>query len=197
MNAASLGEFVGNLIIHMAENQLPEVHKLVRRNRTATHFNLLLAFAWVSHVKLQQLLEDHDAGETVRMMLAAVMKRAMRITKWNYDVMRVALENRLEGYDDASSDEQGDSLNNITKYFVACCEELRQEVHYDEIIPDPEDLEELGDMVDPKALAQLKRMRREQRSLTYSLRLMDMSMVGASILSMGSATEKAVAEYGG
>ncbi len=128
-------------------------------------------------------------------MLAAVMKRAMRVTRWSYDVMRTALESRLEGYDAASSDEEGDSVNNITKYFVACCEELRPEVRYDEIIPNPEELETLGDMVNPKALAELKRVRSEQRWLTYSLRLQDMSIVGASILSMGIAVERVIAEF--
>ena len=168
MQPDEFGNFIGLLVVQTAERELKGIQKLVRRDRKATQVNLPLAMAWVCQAKLDQLFDSNGAREAIRMMLAIVMQYCMDITGWDYSTMSPVMANRLDGYDAASVDE-GQPVFNITKYFLACCEAPRKDVAYDAIIPDPEALQSLGDMVDAVALAELKRLKRDERCPTDSL----------------------------
>jgi len=140
MKPSDLGLFAGELIIRTAKKELSNIQRHVGRDRAATRANLTLAMAWVGQMKIGQVLGQADGPEATRMMLAHVMKHVMEVTGWSYPTMCTVLRNGLGGYDAAHSDGEGEPLLNITKYFTACCEELRHEVQYDEIIPDPDEV---------------------------------------------------------
>jgi len=81
------------------------------------------------------------------------------------------LMNRYQGYLSAMNDtsNEGGPVFNTGKYFVACCRQGDRYVDYERLIPDPEDLEELGDMVNPEGLRALKELKARGEHATYPL----------------------------
>lgn len=194
MNPRDFGLLIGTLIVQTSDQESHTIHKHIARDRTAIRANLPLAMAWVSQLKLEQLLNADDASDAVRAMLVPVMKHVMKITDWTYPVMKAVVENRLDGYDSAWAAD-GQPVSNITKYFVACCEELRQTVCYDQIIPDPDGFAEFGELVNQEALEDLRRVRREQHCATYIMDLQKTMPVELCIFSIGTGVEAAAAKY--
>jgi len=192
MKPSDFGQFVAALIIQTSKKELSNIQEHVGRDRAATSANLTLAMTWVGQMKIEQVLTEAAAPEATHMMLAYVMNHVMETTGWSYPTMCAVLKNRLEGYDTAFSDGEGEPLLNITKYFTACCEELRHDVQYDEIIPDPDEVQSLGDAVNKDALAELRRLRREGNCPTYSLAALATCMAGVTIFSVEAGIEAAV-----
>lgn len=194
MTPDEFGQLIGATVVRTSEKEFPEVHRHIGRDQAATRANLPIAMAWVAQTKIEQLLDASSGPTCIRMMLAYVMKHVMEITGWAYETMRTVLENRLDGYDEAVSDGNGQPVLNITNYFVACCEKMRHNVQYNQIIPDPDEVESLGGAVNQDALAQIRQLRRDRDCATYSLDIIETMKVGITILSIGAGVEGAVEE---
>jgi len=195
MRPGDFGQLIGTAVVQTSERELPAIQQLIGRDPTATRANLPLAMAWVCHVKLEELLGLGDRPEVIQMMLAVVMLDVMQVTGWAYPVMRSVLENRLEEYAIASSAEEGHQVLNIAKYFMGCCDELREEVRYGEMIPDLNELQSYGLEVNPDFILWMEQARGNRHWPTYSLNRLILTKVVASILSLGASVEVAVAKY--
>ncbi len=192
MDATKLGSLLGAVVLEGADRDLAEAHTAVGRNRLATHFSLHIAYAWACQLALELAYRDPDKPDVIRHMLGVVVTRLRELTGLKDGSLIRLVENRLEGFARAASDEHGYMVLNLAKYLTACSESMNAIIDYDRMIPDPDELDLVADSCDPVALAKLKRLKTQQSLPTYRMNLTGQIGIGMRIVSVAEGAKQAL-----
>lgn len=183
MNTLAFVEGLGTLVVQSADKDIDEVHSLVQRDRTATHCSLISAYAWAC---LFGLGDASPHPEAIRWMVTRVLCRLREITGLEFEYVDRLLRNRIAGFTLAAASD--DPVINITNYLNACSAKVEATVDYNELMPDLDELEQMGDC-DPGALARLKALKKQHNPPTYRMgsRPLEQLSVGAHVLGLAKS----------
>ena len=161
---------MATIVIEMAKRSFPEVDELVGRDSVATAANLVVAFAWFAHYLLSQKYSKQTCNEIADHMLGEVADDLKLLLNWSDENIQRMIRSRLAGYKNAwDASESSERLANAVNYFFGCCTDMRIELPYESVIPDPADLESMEDLVNPEWLAALKEIQMKHNTVTYPL----------------------------
>ncbi len=172
MNCAALGQDIGQVLGKMTATYAGEVGCSTGTAGPQTRLELALFLSWMAFTKITT--DSSLSQEVAKQIVDAMEHRLGQQFSWPgglQEAFKVLLQNRYEGYMKAMYDEsnEGGPLWNMAKYFTACCRYRAGPVDYDRLIPDPEDIDKLGKLVNPDGLQALKSLKTQGSHATYPL----------------------------
>lgn len=172
MNGNALGRDVGETICEMSKRCTREIVHTVGTASKQARAELALFFSWTAFVAItiDEALSEKRAEQATDAM-ERLLAQNTPFHEIPQEEFKALLKNRYEGYLKAMDDEsnEGGPAWNIAKYFTACCRRGSCAVDYDMLIPDPDDVERLGEAVNPQGLRALKALKATGQHATYPL----------------------------
>lgn len=160
MNCVALGRAIALMICEIAESYVSEAGEGAKA-LPYTYLNLSLFLSCIAFVKLTA---EHSISEEDSGLVTQTIEHSLEFVWCESEDQRLAfrglIKNRYQGYLRAMSDTSPSAgpLWNAVKYFAACCRQGYRHVDYEKLIPDPGELELLGDTVNPEGLRSLREM---------------------------------------
>lgn len=194
VNCAALGQDIGQVLIKMTATYAGDVGRSTGTAGPQTRLELALFLSWMAFTKITT---DRSLSQEVARQVTDAMERRLGqqfpSPGGSQETFKVLLQNRYEGYMKATCDEsnEGGPAWNMAKYFTACCRYGAGPVDYDGLIPDPEDVEKLGDLVNPEGLQALKSLKAQGSHATYPLG-MEMIQVSGLLASYTAGLHKGI-----
>jgi hypothetical protein len=167
------GEQLGFAVTQFSSCYWEQVHQLIGRSRDRTQTEFLLFLTWSTTNMISSNLTAPLAKSVLDSMHRIVYIHARRLLHKEHDEFEKLVHNRYAGYYAAFQAVSGpQSIWNVTKYFSACCGALKYDVKYDEIVPDPEDIELLKHQLPEEfTTAYNEAFRNNPHVATYPLRV--------------------------
>lgn len=189
-----LGFAFTSRVLEQSRNDLPSVRSLVGANEVETHSNLIVAYAWATASGIRQACPDYASSPVNDIMLGLLGQHVMEMRAWNWDRTARFFESRLAGYDDAIAQQEGpQAVLGVAKYFWVCCHNPGRDIQFNEIVPDPDVLEELfGDQVNQEALRQIRQAERERSLVRFTPHFGRDTEIAILILAMADATRSSL-----
>ena len=172
MDCLAIGRDITQIISPMVAWGAPEVSKAAGASRDDATLNLAIFLGWTSFSAItMEMARSVIPEEVADQINETVTVGLVQVYGASHNLSRPLLQNRYEGYWEACkhSSNPGGPAFNMAKYFVACCRQGHRYVHYERLIPDPDDLAQLPDVVNPKVLRQLKELKARGQHPTYPM----------------------------
>ena len=169
MRMSEMGTQLGELVVFMARQLWRQTVDAVDGDADSTFTNQLAMYGWLVREHVREALPPSEANTVLSAMHQLIF--AQTEDAWeSWTEFKRYTSNRRKGLDAAKADTNGEPMTHIVNYFVACCSDHWSEVAYDEIAPDPDDLELINDLlIDPTLIDRLRSRQAADDLPIYSL----------------------------
>jgi len=127
--------------VALADQTLPDILERARGHREVVRLNWIAYHLFVQAAVAGDVLSLDDTLEFQDRIVAAAAEQALPTRAEN--AIRV-FESRIDGFDDSFFARVEGEDNAHAKYFIACCSANRIEIPFEDVVPDPSDLERVA-----------------------------------------------------
>ncbi len=177
MSITGLANALAGFVTGTVTAQLGDMKAIVRRDPAATEIGLIGVFAWVARSGLHQHFPEEIAEQITFAMLERLADHVGIVGRLDDVSARRFLKNRLAAYDAwwaYQDDSDADPPWNIAKFLYASCQEVRVDLEWNQIMPNPDEISHV-DGANPDFIEQLRsaavsfRQRTGRAPCTYTL----------------------------